>query len=92
MRTRNFGFRSSGSREPWQVFEQQGVGCAQGSGLAANWGVDGRSPGERQLEGPGVTVTSLKEGESHWRRKTPGDTQPTSEQPRVLRKAAAGTT
>lgn len=30
----------------------------------------------QEAEGPEVTVTNLKQGESLWKRKTPGATQP----------------
>jgi len=72
------GTLDSNLMELWQVFEQPGVSCAQGSGLAVYCRVSGRGPVNRQLEGPGITL---------WKRKTPRDKEPMSEQPRGLRKA-----
>lgn len=64
-------------REPWQAFEQHGVQlCSGGFLLEVHWEGEGMSPVKRQLEGPEVTVTYLKQGESLWKRKTPGATQP----------------
>lgn len=72
------GTLDSNLMELWQVFQQPGVSCAQGSGLAVYCRVSGRGPVNRQLEGPGIT---------QWERKTPRDKEPMSEQPRGLRKA-----
>lgn len=58
--------------------------------LEVHWEGEGRSSVKRQF-GLELTVTNLKQGESHWKRKTPGDKQPMSLKLRVLSKAAAVT-
>uniref|UniRef100_A0A8C0PW17 RING finger protein 112 n=1 Tax=Canis lupus familiaris TaxID=9615 RepID=A0A8C0PW17_CANLF len=66
-----------------------GVGGGVGWGimLTVHWGADGRSPVKKRLEGPEVTVTSSKQGESQWKGKRPRDTQPMSEKSGGLGKA-----